>query len=111
MSEFPGGTKNGNSVLVRECKQCKKEFKIKLFRVKMGWGKFCSRKCRALSARKGRYIKCSKCSKEFWCTQTRERASKSGKHFCSKMCLGLSQRTKNYYELDKVFLAEGTEIL
>lgn len=52
------------------CKICKKEFKVQLYRIKKGTGKYCSRKCFYISAKgkpQSKHIikECLNCNKEF----------------------------------------------
>jgi len=52
----------------RICKNCKKEFQIRIFssHTKMGWGIYCSTKCRLEGQKRGEFRKCLRCHKEFW---------------------------------------------
>ena len=69
------------------CKICAKEFYIKPSHLKLrGYGKYCSRKCRVESQRKGRFIKCHTCKNSAWKMPKELKHSKSGKFFCSKSC-------------------------
>ncbi len=68
------------------CLICEKEFYAKPCHLKLGWGKYCSQKCRAVGQRRGRNIKCSICGKTTWKSPRALEHSKSGKHFCSKSC-------------------------
>lgn len=69
-----------------KCKICNKEFYVKPNHLKLGWGKYCSRKCASLSRRKGQYVICDICGKKIWKMPKDIRGSKSGKFFCGKSC-------------------------
>lgn len=69
-----------------KCKICNKSFYIKPSHQRYGWGKYCSRKCRDIGARKGKFVLCATCGKETWKTPKALNGSKSGKFFCSKSC-------------------------
>lgn len=68
------------------CKICRKEFYAKPNHLKLGWGKYCSNKCRSRGSRKGKYVICEICGKEAWKMPKDLRGSKSGKFFCGKSC-------------------------
>ncbi|MFZ2188891.1 MAG: hypothetical protein WAV73_04995 [Candidatus Moraniibacteriota bacterium] len=69
-----------------KCKICSKEFYAKPNWVKLGWGKYCSRKCKHEAAKTGREINCAICNKKTYKTQKALKGSKSNKYFCSKSC-------------------------
>jgi len=68
------------------CKICYKEFYVKPNHLKLGWGKYCSLKCRSLARRRGKYMICEICGKETWKMPKDVKGSKSGKFFCSRSC-------------------------
>lgn len=68
------------------CNQCNKQFYAKSNWIKIGWGKYCSIKCRSLSQRNGKYVKCFTCKKDVYKSQKSLVRSKSGNWFCSKSC-------------------------
>src|SRR3989338_7503451 len=68
------------------CKICKKEFYVKPNHLRLGWGKYCSRKCASSSRRRGKYIICNICGKKAWKMPKDIKGSKSGKFFCGKSC-------------------------
>ena len=82
-----------------KCKICQKEFYIRPSRLKIGWGKYCSIKCRNVSQRTGRYLFCAVCKKKIWKTPKEERCSKSGKFFCNKSCQ--TKWRNKYYSREK----------
>lgn len=69
-----------------KCKVCSKEFKVKPFWLKRGWGKFCSKSCQYFSQRNGQIVECFTCGKQVYKSQRKINHSKSGKYFCSKSC-------------------------
>ncbi|MDD5071311.1 MAG: HNH endonuclease [Patescibacteria group bacterium] len=69
-----------------KCKICGKNFHIKPSHKKLGYGKYCSKKCQYQGQRKGKYVICEICGKEVWKMPKELRASKSQKFFCSKRC-------------------------
>ncbi len=83
------------------CKTCKKEFYVNRYRVKVGYGKYCSKKCFSMSMvgkpsfrPKAKRIKrvCKTCKKEFFVLPCVIR--KGGGVYCSKECkdIGNSNR-------------------
>ncbi|MCK4918159.1 MAG: hypothetical protein KAS02_00015 [Candidatus Pacebacteria bacterium] len=72
--------------LIKKCEICNKRFQTKLSYVVNGQGRFCSVKCRGISLRKGKEIKCFLCGKLSYKSKVNLSRSKSGKFFCSKSC-------------------------
>lgn len=70
----------------RKCRICGKEFYIKEFHAKKGWGKFCSIKCRTKGQIKGKWVECDYCGKRIWRTPKDFRRSERKKFFCSVGC-------------------------
>jgi len=70
----------------RECKVCGKNFYVKPYFLKRGWGKYCSKKCQFQGQKNGEFVKCFSCGKKTWRTPKDFANSKSGKFFCSKRC-------------------------
>lgn len=70
----------------RKCKICNKEFYIKEFHAKKGWGKYCSIKCRSKGQEKGKWVKCDNCGKEIYRTPRDFKKSKNKRFFCSVSC-------------------------
>ena len=68
------------------CLLCNKEFHVKPSHQKMGYGKFCSIKCRSEGQKKGKLLNCHICSRETWKSPKEIRRSKSGLFFCDKTC-------------------------
>ena len=68
------------------CKICSKEFYVKPSHQKLGWGKYCSAKCRTESQFKGIHVACFTCNKEIYRSLSKLGHSKSKKYFCSKKC-------------------------
>jgi hypothetical protein len=69
-----------------ECKICHKGFYAKPRHIKLGWGKYCSVKCRSAAQFNGRNLRCEYCSKDIYRTPADIRKSVSGKFFCSRSC-------------------------
>jgi len=68
------------------CEVCAKPFYAKPSHRKLGWGKFCSIKCRSHAQRIGKHIECFVCRKKVYRSPRMMVRSKSGKYFCSKSC-------------------------
>lgn len=69
-----------------KCKICHKEFYVKPSRRKLGWGKYCSNKCKYESQKTGQFVNCHICGKKTWKVPKDLKNTKSGKFFCSKSC-------------------------
>jgi hypothetical protein len=70
----------------RKCRICGNFFYIKPAHLKLGWGKYCSIKCRNKSQLKGKWVKCDNCGKKIWRTPKDFNRSKNKKFFCSVAC-------------------------
>jgi 5-methylcytosine-specific restriction endonuclease McrA len=68
-----------------KCKKCRKTFYVKPCFIKLGFGKFCSRKCH-FNNTSGVFLKCNTCGHEIYRMQSKIKRSKSGKFFCNKSC-------------------------
>lgn len=68
------------------CQICNKKFYVKPSHQRLGWGKYCSIKCRNKSQLKGKLISCLICGKKVYKSPAKMRHSKSGNYFCSKSC-------------------------
>ena len=68
------------------CKICGNNFRAKPSHIKLGWGKYCSIRCRSKSQFKGTQVGCATCKKVLYRPPAQLRRSKSGKYFCSKSC-------------------------
>lgn len=77
-----------------KCQHCSNTLYVKPNHQKLGYGKFCSRRCTSESKKRGKYISCEICSKRAWKTPKDEKKSKSGLFFCSKSC---QTRWRNSY--------------
>lgn len=69
-----------------ECKICHRGFYAKPRHIKIGWGKYCSIKCRSVAQFNGHNLRCEYCSKEIYRTPADIKKSVSGKFFCSRSC-------------------------
>lgn len=77
------------------CKYCKKQFKIYSSRIKIGCGKYCSKKCYTLSQIKKINKICQYCGKSFKVNPYRIKIG--GGKYCSKQCAdrrNISEKTK-----------------
>lgn len=72
--------------LIKKCKKCGKEFRVKPSLVRNGNGIFCSRKCSHESMRSGEKVPCFTCGKVVYKTKEQIKRSKSKKYFCGKSC-------------------------
>lgn len=88
-----------------KCKICSQEFYIKPSHLKLGYGKYCSIKCRGESQKKGKYVNCDICGEKVWKMPKDLKSSKSGKFFCSKSCQ--TKWRNKYYSGDKHRLWQG----
>jgi hypothetical protein len=70
----------------KNCKICGKEFYVKPFHAKKGWGKYCSIKCRSKAQFNGKLVKCVNCGKRIYRTPRDYRKSRSKRFFCSVSC-------------------------
>ena len=68
------------------CKICEKKFYARPSFLKMGWAKFCSKKCQYLGFRTGKKFNCDFCGKQLYRALSKLNHSKSGKYFCGKSC-------------------------
>lgn len=68
------------------CRICKKGFYAKPSHLKLGWGKYCSIKCRNISQLKGINGNCEICGMRVYRSPAKLKHSKSGFIFCSKTC-------------------------
>lgn len=69
------------------CQSCGKEFYIQPCRIKIGEGKYCSKKCYSKKILKV----CKICKKEFWVIRSRKITTK----YCSRKCHGISDKGKH----------------
>jgi hypothetical protein len=94
---------------ITNCKICKNEFYIKPSHLKIGWGKYCSIKCRITGQRKGRIVLCEICGNETWKTPKDFNNTKSGKFFCSRSCQTIWRN--QVYSGEKHYLWKGGEFV
>jgi len=69
-----------------KCLICGKDFYAKPNHLKVGWGKYCSNKCKFISQKKGKIVECSNCGKRIYRIPSDFINSKSGLFFCNKSC-------------------------
>lgn len=68
------------------CRVCHSSFYAKPRHLKIGWGKYCSNRCKHLSQLKGKEVSCANCGKHIYRAPRALRNSFSGNYFCSKAC-------------------------
>lgn len=69
-----------------KCKICKKPFYAKPSWIKVGYGKFCSKKCHHETLKTGRTVNCFICHKPVYKAKKALNGSRSKKYFCNKSC-------------------------
>ena len=69
-----------------KCHICSKDFYAKPRHLKIGWGKYCSDKCKFIAQKKGKSVECSNCGKKVYRALADFVNSKSGLFFCNKSC-------------------------
>ena len=69
------------------CVICDVSFYAKPRHVKLGWGKYCSRKCQYMGQRKGKMHACGICGKMVYRTPSDLWKADSKRFFCGKSCL------------------------
>jgi hypothetical protein len=89
------------------CKICAKEFYVKPSHVKLGYGKYCSIKCRIEGQKKGKFVLCERCGQQTWRLPDDFEKSKSGKFFCSKSCQ--TKWRNEFYSGEKHYYWRGGE--
>ena len=78
-----------------KCKICGNNFVRKKSQIMLGGGNICSNQCRYVARKNGKNILCDTCGAEAYKSLKNLNASKSGKHFCSKKCLLISNSKNN----------------
>lgn len=69
----------------KKCKICGKEFYVKPFSIRNGWGTYCSRQCH-YKDKTGKHFNCFICGVKIYRTSKQIKHSKSKKYFCNKSC-------------------------
>src|SRR3989344_6821878 len=77
-----------------KCKICSKEFYAKPRHIKIGWGKYCSNKCKFKSQKNGTVVECNNCGKRLYRRPKDFLKSISGLFFCNRSCHAI-WRNKN----------------
>ena len=67
--------------MLRECKQCRKEFNTRPYNVKRGFGNYCSRLCSDKGRNQGKDIECDNCGKIKFFPTNRWKRGVTGMHF------------------------------
>lgn len=88
----------------RTCEHCKVEFLAENKFINKGIARFCSKNCRVLGFKpviieKIPNLKCSYCDKEFYRKDSGIKASRSGFHFCSRICKQEAQKSRKIVEV------------
>lgn len=90
-------TKTSRSPKLRDfiCKVCKMKFQnyFSPSEIRLGNGKFCSRVCEGISRRKGKYINCRKCGKQFYISPSQAKIKHRGV-FCGRRCYGSEKKER-----------------
>ena len=68
------------------CGICDQKFYAKPRHLRIGWGKYCSIKCRTQSQFNGKVLRCNNCKKKIYRTPAEIKKSISGNFFCSRSC-------------------------
>ncbi len=76
------------------CLICSNKFYAKPRHIKIGWGKYCSDKCKFVGQRNGKSVFCENCRKALYRTPKDFSKTKSGLFFCNRSCHA-SWRNKN----------------
>jgi len=85
---------------IQKCQICNNDFYIKPCHLKLGWGKYCSRKCQSAGQLKGKTVSCFICGKDVYKSLSSLLRSKSNKYFCSKSC-------QTYWRNSMVYIDEN----
>jgi 5-methylcytosine-specific restriction endonuclease McrA len=88
--------------VITNCLQCGNEFIARKRFYKNGGGKYCSVECRGKSDQNRTLLKCNFCGTEFYRVVTKIAKSRSGLHFCSRVCKDKAQRLKSGKEFDAI---------
>lgn len=75
---------------VQVCKICEKQFYVRPSFLEIGWGQYCSQKCKGASQKNGKAKPCASCGKDVYRTpRDFSRNSISKKFFCNKSCFAI----------------------
>lgn len=69
-----------------DCQICSRTFYARPGHLKVGWGKFCSRRCQFQGQKNGINVKCATCGELVYRTPKNFKHSKSKAFFCDKSC-------------------------
>ncbi|PIS14517.1 hypothetical protein COT64_02230 [Candidatus Shapirobacteria bacterium CG09_land_8_20_14_0_10_39_12] len=89
-----------------KCQICSKKFYVKPSHQELGWGKYCSTKCRSTAQLRGKKVKCFTCGKKIYRSPKLLSRSKSKKYFCCKSCQTL-WRNKQYIKEQNINWING----
>lgn len=71
------------------CTICNNSFYAKPRHIKIGWGKYCSKKCQYRAQHTGKIVKCFNCKKDVYRQQSALKQSQSKNFFCNKSCFAI----------------------
>jgi hypothetical protein len=101
--------------------ECGSIFKALKKEINRGYGKFCNRKCSGVyngrvRKEKNKTLKtpnvtCAFCSKDFYKSNSKLTAPKSGLHFCTRKCKDLAQRIGGIKEIQPEHYGTRTSVL
>lgn len=75
---------------VKACKICGKQFYIRPSSLKIGWGQYCSMRCKGIDQMNGKSVQCATCGNTIYRTPRNfHRNSVSKKFFCNKRCFAV----------------------
>lgn len=75
---------------VRLCTICRKQFYARPSFLKVGWGLYCSMRCKGVDQKNGSEVQCATCGKILYRTPRNfNRKSTTKKFFCNKSCLAI----------------------
>ncbi len=79
-----------NCMPLRACKICKNQFYTRPSFLKVGWGRYCSMKCKGVDQKNGKTMRCSTCGNNLYRTPRHfRRNSVTKKFFCNKSCFAV----------------------
>jgi hypothetical protein len=68
------------------CRVCHRRFYAKPRHLRIGWGKYCSNRCKHANQLSGRLVTCANCGQAIYRSLRALSNSVSGNYFCSKAC-------------------------
>lgn len=93
-----------------KCRICKKRFYVKPRYLKLGWGKFCSKKCQFKGQEKGKWFNCANCGRKVYKPRAEIKKSRSKNFFCDKKCHCIWENKNNRSYENAVNWAGGESV-